>query len=69
MNRFHNYVSSLRSISHNVTTRKVGSENEVGILWRFATDESLGIIHDTIGEFNIFPMGKHLFIYKSIQKL
>ena len=67
MNTFHNYVSALRSISKNVKARKVGSQNEVGILWRFATNNSLELIYDTIGDFNIYPMGKHLFIYKSIK--
>lgn len=67
MNTFHNYVGTLRSISNNVKTRKVGSNNEVGILWRYANAESLERIHDAIGAFNIYPMGKHLFIYKSIK--
>jgi hypothetical protein len=67
MNSFHHYVSSLRSISKCVTSIKIGSTNQVGILWAFANDTSLEKVHNTIGAFNIMPVKNKLFIYKSIK--
>lgn len=67
MNSFHNYVSTLRSISSRVTSMKIGSDNQVGILWAFANDNSLEKVHNAIGAFNIMPVENKLFIYKSIK--
>jgi len=66
MNSFHNYVSALRSISNCVTSLKIGSSNQVGILWAFANDNSLEKVHEAVGAFNIMPVKNKLFIYKKL---